>query len=236
MNSDNSFLALEYNHLLKAISHYQVYEKMLPWVGKGYPLQKHKVLLVAESHYVGPKFDFHLDPEKWYSGVDTLQSKGYWTRDIIIEGVEKNWRKKSATIYRNLDNALCSCKLLSPTPPNAFTEVAFMNYFQRPAEVSGKSIKVCDQDAKVANEVFQAVTKALNPDVVIFCSSLAYRYARESGAIAFLRGLNIHYVHTPHPGMPWWNRKAKKYGGKNGKQLLFDFIDKYLAKKSQDVC
>ena len=232
MSVNANLPTLEYDHLLEKVAHYQVYPQMRPWVGKGYPLQSHKLLLVAESHYVGNNFEFHRDPERWYDGVDTGKSEGFWTRQIITNGIKSEWRKKSAALFRNMDSALRASRLFDTCPTNAFTEVAFMNYFQRPAEISGKSIKVSKQDAIVASEVFQGVVGAVGPDAVIFCSSLAYRYASDSGVTTFLDGRNIPYAHAPHAGMPWWYRVAKKYGGKNGKQVFVDFIDQYVANKS----
>ncbi|WP_153111879.1 hypothetical protein [Propionivibrio limicola] len=178
MSVNTDFLTLEYDQFLDKIPHYGIYHQMRPWIGKGYPLQSHKVLLVAESHYVGKQFEFHRDPEKWYDGVGTddskgVKSKGFWTRTIIAEGIKNKWREKSAVLYRNMDSALRSSRLFYTCPTNAFTEVAFMNYFQRPAEISGKSIKVSKQDALVASQVFREVVCAIRPDAVIFCGVVA---------------------------------------------------------------
>lgn len=231
MNTDPTLLTLEYDHLLDRIVHYQVYPQMRPWVGKGYPLQRRKVLLVAESHYVGKKFEFHLDPVKWYAGVDTSTSEGFRTRDIISDGIRSKWRKKGATLYRNMDSVLRASRLFDICPANAFTEVAFMNYFQRPAELYGSSIKVRKEDMQKANEVFREVVCAISPDAVIFCSSLAHKYASESKIPAFLRDKSILFEHTSHAGMHWWNRAAKKYGGRTGKQIFANFIDQYVARR-----
>ncbi|QDZ29337.1 hypothetical protein [Noviherbaspirillum sp. UKPF54] len=157
--------------------------------------------------------------------MDTETSKGFWTRDIISNGIKNKWRKKEAILYRNIDSALRTSSLFSPCPANAFTEVAFMNYFQRPADTNGDSIQVHQQDAQVANEVFRAVVHAISPDIVIFCSSLAYRNAKKFEVPNFLNLRNVLCGHVPHAGMPWWNRVAKKYGGRTGKQVFADFIE-----------
>jgi len=217
-----------YDHLLSRISHYQTYPEMMVWVGKNYPDQPRKVLLVAESHYVGKKFTWHHVPEAWYAGIskdETSQSKGFLTRAIISDGIKNQWRKKAALIYRNIDTALRNSMLFQETPVNAFTEVACMNYFQRPAEVPGESIKVSGLDAKVSDEVFKEVVMAIRPDAVIFTSSLAYRHACRSQVREFLKEQNIVFTYTPHPGMHWWNRISKKYGNRTGKQRFLEFID-----------
>lgn len=225
----------EFDPLLKAISHFHKYPQLLPWVGKGYPSQKRKVLLLAESHYVGRQFSFHLDPSQWYEGADTKaagESNGIKTRDIIAKGIQSSWRKKEYNLFRNMGDALCKSGIFENRPANIFTEVAFMNYFQRPAQNFGKSLQVHKQDAQVANDVFRAVVCAIQPDVVIFCSSLAARHARYHGVPAFLKEQQILDEYTAHAGMPWWNREAKKYGDRSGKKVFMDFIqDEVLGSK-----
>jgi len=153
------------------------------------------------------------------------------TRNIISNGIANNWKSRSKTIYRNTEKALRESKMPVSVDASVYIDVAFMNFFQRPAEVTGKSIKVSERDILLANDVFKSVVDIISPDIVIFTSSLAFQSARKGMALAHLENFNIPYVRTPHPGMPWWNRVSKAYGNRTGKDHFVNFINQQVSVK-----
>ena len=102
-----------------------------------------------------------------------------------------------------------------------------MNFFQRPAKESGKSIQHDKDDIKVAGDTLQAVCEILKPAKLFFVSSRAYEAfwayinnkenqlkwdgAKNScNAIQMIGSFNNAIIgHSSHPGCLWWNRKAK---------------------------
>lgn len=213
------------------IKHYQNYPEMLPWIGHKYSNTRVKTLLVGESHYLSKSSEYHHDPIAWYEGLiisDKDDCGWIKTRNIISNGIETKWKSASKTIYRNIEKALFESDMFGNIPDTAFSDVAFMNFYQRPAEITGKSIKVTKHDVVTSNDVFQGVVNIILPDIVIFTSSLAFKSAKKGGSLKYLEDNKIIYTRTPHPGMPWWNRVAKKYGNKSGKTHFVDFVNKQV--------
>lgn len=96
--------------------------------------------------------------------------------------------------------------------------LAFMNYFQRPAEKTGDSIAVSNLDQDFSRLVVSDVIETLEPHLVVFCSSKAGYYGK---SVVDSHGLKS--VCAPHPSSQWWNRKAKKYGG-YGRDIIPEFL------------
>jgi hypothetical protein len=226
--------SFEYDDRLHAISHYQNYPEMMVWVGRNYSQRRAKLLLVGESHYLESTSQYHHDAERWYAGVpvsDKPDRAWIKTRNIIRNGIRTQWRSKSKTIYRNIENALFASDYCAEQPFTAFTEVAFMNYFQRPAQQSGKSIVACGLDAAMAFSVFEEVVDTIAPNIVIFTSSLAWRHANKGKkAEKFLGQRTISYARTPHPGMPWWNKVSRAYQNSTGKKYFIRSVNSGVAK------
>lgn len=218
-----------YDSKLDLIAHYKIYPEMKVWVGCNYPVADKKLLIIGESHYLEINSRYHLDPQVWYAGVLSFGKEDWgWikTRNIISNGISNNWKEKSKNIYRNIEKALFESQIFQEKPVSAFTEICFMNYFQRPAEITGKSINVSSIDSKISSIVLQGVVDAIEPNIIIFTSSLAWRHAQQSGIIAYLKTKNIAVSRSPHPGMPWWNKVSKKYGNLTGKHHFIKFINK----------
>lgn len=217
-----------YDKQVDSISHYKKYPNLKPLIGSNYTNAKIKLLVVGESHYLDVESTYHHDPEDWYEGIDISDKKDIgWmkTRSIIINGIKSNWKSRSKAIYRNIEKALFESELFEKKPDSVFSEISFMNFFQRPAEITGKSIKVSEEDLIVSKSVFIDVVNIIKPDVVVFTSSLAYKTAKKGGALDLLRDSNIAFTRTPHPGMPWWNRVSKAYNNKTGRLHFIDFIN-----------
>lgn len=100
-----------------------------------------------------------------------------------------------------------------------------MNFFQRSAEKNGKSIKAKDLDLAVSKQVFSEVVNIIKPNAVVFTSVLAYKNAKKIGALGDLTSNNIPFSKCPHPATSWWNREAKAYGNKTGKNHFVSFMN-----------
>lgn len=218
----------KYDDQLTKIEHYQKYPELLPWIGSNFDYFEKKLLLVGESHYLDTDSTYHHDSVAWYQGInisDKSDRKWMITRNIINNGIINNWKERSKAIYRNTEKALFESTLFTDKSSTAYASVAFMNFFQRPAQKTGKSIVVSEQDKIQSNYIFQQVVKEISPDIIIFTSSLAFNFAQKGGSVKVLKELNIPCTRTPHPGMPWWNRVSKKYGNKTGKEHFIGYLD-----------
>lgn len=224
-------LSLEFDRELDSISHYMLYPELKVWIGSNYGHARSKILILGESHYLPRDCTQHHNVVRWYEGLPTELRSGFgWlnTRKIIANGIQNGWKERSKSIYRNIETAIFESKLLLDSPATAFTEVAYMNFFQRPAESTGGSIRVRPEDVSRSAEVLKNVAAVIQPNIVMFASSLAWRWAEASSLDDFLRHRGVSVGRAPHPGMPWWNRSSRKYDGKSGRRHFIDQIDSYL--------
>ncbi|WP_448549590.1 hypothetical protein [Thalassotalea fusca] len=214
---------------LSSIEHYQKYPNLIPWVGDNYSSATHRLLILGESHYLNKDSTYHHDAETWYRGIDVIAFKDlHWmnTENIIRHGLKNNWYEKSKLIYKNLSKALIESNLDEFNVEQPFHNICYLNYFQRPAETAGKSIKVKDLDSQMSCKVVNDVIGIVKPNIVVFSSALAWHHAEKLGLINALKAQGIEYARVPHAGMPWWNRVSKKYGNKTGKHYFIDFLKK----------
>lgn len=228
-----SLVATEFDGAFRRIEHYRVHPEMIAWVGRNYSAQPVKILIIGESHYLPDQCSYHRLPEKWYAGVsddEKTNSGDYFTRRIIVRGINNNWKERSKTIYRNIERALLESTLFREKPTNAFTEIAFMNYFQRPAQRAGDSIAATGIDSRIAASVHLAVTGIIAPDIVVFTSRLAWSHAKNHYSSNPAAG-GIEPINTPHPGSAWWGRRSEKYQGKTGKERFIGDLNAAIAEK-----
>ncbi|MBA6287471.1 hypothetical protein [Colwellia sp. MB3u-4] len=212
---------------LSSIDHYQKYPNLIPWIGDGFNDAKHKLLILGESHYLDEGSHYHHNPQEWYAGIDVsaFEDLGWMkTANIIRNGINNGWKQKSKLIYKNLSKALIESKVEEFDIEQPFQKLCYLNYFQRPAEKTGKSIKVSDLDSKRSSSVVNEVIAIVKPHIVVFSSTLAWNHAKKSGLISELKEGGIKCERVPHAGMPWWNRVSKKYDNKTGKYYFIDFI------------
>jgi len=227
-----NYLSTDYDGKLNNISHYINYPEMRPWIGVNYKHEKVKILTVGESHYLSKDSKYHLKAEDWCSGISESQKDkhigGINTREVINRGTATKWKKKSYVIFKNTEDALFLSQLFSNKPASAYYNIAFMNYFQRPAQVTGKSILLEKMDEEVAKEVFLKVVDCIKPTAIIFTSSLAYKSAKRVGTLDSLKSKEIPFTRSPHPATSWWNRISKKYGNKTGKNHFTSFVNEQV--------
>jgi hypothetical protein len=68
-------------------------------------------------------------------------------------------------IFHALAGALDECDLTPPDAASALQAIAYMNFFQRPAERKGESILVRPEDVNVAACVLESVVTILQPQL-----------------------------------------------------------------------
>lgn len=218
VKSDDSVMKYHYGN-----SHYKKYPVMKPWVGSNYVSDKHKKLLVlGESHYLPEGSTKSHDLDAWYSGsVDSLdaEEQGWiFTAEIIGKHMQENFHNSAHGIFRNTAKAVNTVGYQYANPSEAMNDIAFMNFFQRPAEKTGDSINVGKKDVEVAIYVLKDVIETLAPDLIVFVSFKAAWYGR-----SIVESLNIPVAVTPHPTCRWWNKQTKKYGG-YGRDVIPKFL------------
>jgi len=211
----------EYNN-----GHYRRYPKMKPWVGAGFESPKHKKLLViGESHYLPKESDKSRDIDTWYAGsekdLNEEELKYISTSGIIKNNYKSNFKNKAHGIYRNLSKVINDMSYGFDNPSEIMDNLAFMNFFQRPAEVKGESLEVDSRDVEESKQILRDVINVLEPELVVFTSSLAGRYGKK-----VIKDLKLPFVVSPHPTSQWWNREAKKYGG-YGRDLIPQFLTRF---------
>lgn len=187
---------------------------LLPHIGSGFAQAEQKIIIVGESHYLAKSLNNKVSREAWYDDtasvidqVKQAQSLGYIHTRGVIEDMLTGKFNKAYTIFYNLNNAY---QEVFATSTHLFEDAAYLNYFQRPAEETGESINNDLRDNQVAYENLLNISDVLQPDVVIFTSSKAYK--------AFLseehKQRKAHFKHdaVPHPASAWWNKPSKNYG------------------------
>ena len=206
--------------------HYNKYLNMKPWIGEAYYSKEHKRLLViGESHYLPKGSTKSLNVESWYQSEQCIlndQELRYISTSKIIEkNLDSNFKKNEHGIYRNFSKVINGVSYNYSLPSDAMNHLAFMNFFQRPAEVNGGSIRVAKKDIEISTLVLTDVIRELAPDLVIFTSSKAGKHGAP-----LVKKLDIPVVVTPHPTCQWWNRQAKSYGG-YGRDIIPKFLIKH---------
>ena len=150
----------------------------------------------------------------------------YTTRDVInrfFENTQKNYSifSKPLDVFRRV----CQPKNLRGDRED-YHYFAFMNFFQLPSLYSGESFwKTLEISAKNQNDedlayavyktaaqvsagVLNDVIKAIDPAIVVFTSSSAWKAYRNYGCYADSQDGPV-MIQTAHPGCCWWNRKKK---------------------------
>jgi hypothetical protein len=219
------------------ISHFNAYPEMLPFIGCRWHIQKSRILILGESHYIdGETIDQFFPKDNYCNNWYKLSSepfdgnlKNYInTRNSITEAddLAKYGRNSSLLSYYNMKEVIKEVVPALRDEPQVFPNFAYMNYFQRPAFTEGASIIVTASDKEVAYNTFKAVISIIQPTAVHINSSKAY------DAFAEFRNTDLEddscYMipidFSPHAGSAWWNRDAEKYDGQTGREVFENFI------------
>ena len=230
----------KYDKQFAKISFYQQYPQFYPYVGKNY--DKYKMLIIGESHYLDKDSTFKNTPENWYkSNIKNLNNKDQQTTCIrrVVNNIQEDgedgkvrvdkWRK-SRTIWRNIAKIFAEFPDHMPQKDewNLMSYAAVMNGFMRPAEKTGKSIKVEDEDVKKSVEVIDEVLTILKPNYICFASKKAYNNLVKNKKLnPPLTYDKDNIIVVPHPASAWWNRETKNKT--TGKQAFLNFVKKAVS-------
>lgn len=200
----------DYEAALGQIPFYRERPFLKPFVGKRYESAAHrKLLVVGESHYAPEGETFHRNVEGWYDGSTKVTEAMplYWNCFTRRTFADFKAGRFSKAILGEL-GALCGAE-------NPAEEVAFCNYFLRPAENRKSFREICTElDRKMSAENFARVRvlAALSPDVVCFASKEAIVCAEEDFPKFCGRKLwddNGHIFYVNHPASSWWNKATR---------------------------
>lgn len=151
----------------------------------------------------------------------------WYTTCDVINRFFKNNQKNYSIFSKPLDvfRQVCQPKNLRGDRED-YHYFAFMNFFQMPSLYSGESFwkaleisakkqnneqlayEVYETAAQVSARVLDDVIKAIDPTVVVFTSSSAWKAYQKYGSYADSQDGPV-MIQTAHPGCCWWNRKRK---------------------------
>jgi len=193
------------------IDHYQLYRELLPYVGLKYNVQKNRILIIGESHYVTSKIKKQVD-DLFYKEREILQNFYENTENYIcdLDTRKEATKPKRHTIHNNIEKAL---KLNGLN----YDDISFYNFFQKPA-ISKQSIKPTDKDIIEANSTFKNICNIIKPNFVIFVSAKSFDFLKNKEHYSF----KIHK--TCHPTCKWWYKPCK-YGKNGGRGKFIEILN-----------
>lgn len=220
-------LTYEFDEKLSTIRHYQLYPEMMTAVGTYYTTAPLRILVLGESHYLD-QYEPANTAQDWYRRRDLgdpRSEKDITTRSIFSNAILGRARRKSKAIFVSLASALSACEIAPPEAASSLQAVAYMNFFQRPAECRGESIMVDPRDVDEAVRVLEAVTAALKPHLVVFATRLGWRHARSTDLMARFTASGVAMLNVPHPATSWWNRPSRPMRGMTGRQRFIEAVE-----------
>ena len=127
-------------------------------------------------------------------------------RSREVTGLGPTIWTKGHGLYREINKVIGSLTNQNPETENLFQNVAYYNYFLRPAYPKGASFKtICkDMDLGIAREAFCEIIQIIKPDYVYFFSKYAWDCLQRHA----LEFKNITMDYSPHPSCRWWNTKS----------------------------
>ena len=228
-------MSTRYASSLLSLPFYASHPYMLPFVGDDYDSPKHKkLLLIGESHYMPSGSTVHHDVNTWYNGTPKLSDD------------ERDWcntrgtrEGKSGRFGKEIDRCL---NLVLPSGGNGWHQVAFLNYFLRPADDRESIADLWNshggknEDCEQAIRNFIKVLEILKPDLFVFLSSTVCKQAEGFDYPKYFGGNLwdwtkshgiVDYIYTNHPSSPHWNMTMPGYT-KSGNLTSRDFFCAWL--------
>jgi hypothetical protein len=208
------------NDLLGSFEHLRNHPQMLPFIGTKWENSAHKILLVAESHYLPKEYNNQFGLSVWYNAksqsFEDSRLIGNTDTRANVEGIDESW---GHSIHKNVVRSFNNVFGYT-SPMESYSQVAFYNYYQRPAEVNGDSIKNNQEDDKLAYDFHLYLKGLIQPSWVMFLSKKSFlRFRKFGGSID-----KVSVV--PHPTSKWWNRKSKAHSDRTGKEKFEQIIKK----------
>ncbi|KNZ40613.1 hypothetical protein [Acetobacterium bakii] len=229
----------DYDNEFKKIEFYgRFHPEYLPYVGKNY--DKTKILLCGESNYIK---ESELEPDEiqliksteWYTtnsgDKEKLPDENCidWCQNRKIISSALSGKKNGDSIPRAHYNMYIKPAIVFldifpqiGNPWDAYTYFASMNYYQKPAVRTGKSIESTIEDNQFAAANLSRVVNVLKPETIIFLSKKSYR-AFKANEPDELKELDIDAC--AHPTCAWWNRD----NGNHGRELFKKIIKKRIT-------
>ena len=215
-----------YDNELKEIEFYKnstTHQYMLPYIGFNY--QEHKVLLVAESHYLENDEDRKkvANFKEWYEdkGNISLSKKGY--EHIHTREVVQTWFSNGNGLFQKIkkefENANINIKYF-------WERIAFMNFFIVPSTNGSREIYSTKEVEEKSLSNFEEVIKILKPNYILFLSKRSY-YIFEKKNSEYLNKTSSFSHHTSI----WWYRKRKD--GKKAKDEFKEKIETIFESKNR---
>lgn len=223
-----------YDAQLKAtLKHMAGYPQLLPFIGNAWEQQISRVLFVAESHYLPETSNGKSNSETWYNNdasfLNPTEIGWSHTRGVVTAAdqyaVDKKHFAKGHSIFYNLKKAIFEAWKIKNTGQTLFQHFGYYNYFQRPAEITGKSIINAGLDNRIAYYTIKAIAESTKPTTIIFVSKKAYNsfgYWRRQEMDRVFADTVVY--HVPHPASAWWNKKSKAYNNLTGRARFIEIL------------
>lgn len=205
--------------------HLKNHPQLLPFVGAEWNSSPHKLLLVAESHYVPKEHNNKIGPSEW-NNVEYLKSlndERIFNMTNTRKNVEEVVERRGHIMHKGISSSIMNV-FKYKSQMDAYRKVSYYNYFQRPAETNGESIKgrITPDDHQLAYDFHKSVVEALKPKWVIFLSELAYYSYKERNS----RYVEKNVSRVPPPTTSYWNKKTKVHDNRTGKEKFEEIIGK----------
>lgn len=221
---------------------FERFPELIPYVGENYYSSYHKKLIfIGESNYFPDEFEPLVEKIKRYGNSTLLTSDEIpFLHDFVeVFPDEYKWYKEytgkpipqsiksfvgNAIGYKTFNDNVFSLieRILEKnagTKGSGLDQVAFYNYFLRPAVDKGKAkgFKPKPLDREVAGAALCGIIECLHPQVIVFVSKLAFREFKKyldykNCNYNDISNFNIHYNNTDihainHPNAWRYTRK-----------------------------
>jgi|BioPla2DNA2_1021312.scaffolds.fasta_scaffold30403_1 hypothetical protein len=167
---------------------FERFPELTPAVGEPnyYKGEHSKLLLIGESNYFTDDFESKCafkNAEKWYHG----EGCNLIPEDEEIKHKVSNWvgGGRFNNIFNSMKGVLEEAGVTDYNKENPLCEAAYYNYFLRPASVKilpngkkdlGFKKDLQNLDCKVAYLALRGIIEKIKPNIVIFLSSLAWKW------------------------------------------------------------
>lgn len=210
---------------LSSIWFYKQFPAMIPFIGDFYLSNMHKrLLLIGESYYLPNETQLHHSAMNWYKAnqsqldedeVDWINCHGLLTC---------NWQSDGHQIYRELNSCIFSLDLKKEE--RAIDEIAYTNYFQRPAEKEGESFKnfCVEEDVQKSDEILNEIINIIDPEIIIFVSKYSWDVGGNKLKNAYKNKIIDFVCHPGTGGRYWHNTDYPHNKNKFMKLLKENFI------------
>lgn len=236
---------------------FERFPELIPYVGENYYSSNHKKLIfIGESNYFPAEFEPLLEKIKQYGDctlltpneiqflhdfVEVFPDENKWYKEYIRNPIPKSIQSfvGNAIDYKPFnDKVFDAAKSILKDKKDknieiggsGLAEVAFYNYFLRPAVDKGKTkgFKPRPLDREVAGAALCGIIECLHPQIIVFLSKLAFREFKK-----YLDYKNYNYndteIHAINHPNAW--RFTRKDDPNHPKILLKNILNKWALNR-----